>query len=181
MRLHLPILAVVMLVGSPTATVSSAPGPKFDRQIAGGMILADLKTFFHGTPPPAPKLPPDAKAATVSFAPGITPDKQIMDFMLAFAEAARIHDGASLKSRLSDKYTIEDAPAEHAPVDFFMQAMARIKGPEEIVINSIEPEGDVRIAKMEFRSANRPPKLRIFKFDTAGKLLSADFFHLQRQ
>jgi hypothetical protein len=180
--MKLPILTLVLAVsvGLPVATVSAAPDPTLYRQIAGAVILADLKSFFHGTPPPAPKLPPDAKAATVSFAPGTTPDKQILDFMLAFAEAARVHDGASLKSRLSDKYIVEDMPSEHAAADFFMQAMARITGPEEIVINSVEPQGDVRVAKMEFRSANRPVKLRIFKFDAAGKLLSADFFRLER-
>jgi hypothetical protein len=177
--MKLPALALVFfgLIGLPVATVFPASNPLF----TGRVILADLKSFFHGTPPPAPKLPPDAKAATVSFAPGIPPDKQIMDFMVAFAEGARIHDGTSLKARLSDKYIIEDMPSEHAAMDFFMQAMARIKGPEEIVINSVEPEGDVRIAKMEFRSASRPIKLRTFKFDAAGKLLSADFFSLQRQ
>ncbi len=181
--MKLPILTVmlVMFFGISATTVSAAPDAQRDRPLSGNLIFADLKSFFHGTPPPAPKLPPDAKAATVSFASGITPDKQILDFMVAFAEAARIHDGASLKPRLSDKYTIEDAPSEDATVDFFMQAMARFKGPEEIVINSVEPDGDVRVAKMEFRSANRPVKLRVFKFDAAGKLLSADFFHLKRQ
>jgi len=34
---------------------------------------------------------------------------------------------------------------------------------------------------MEFRSAERGTKERIFKFDAAGKLLRADFFTLQRQ
>lgn len=164
------------LIGLPISTVFSTSNPL----LTGGIVLADLKSFFHGTPPPAPKLPPDEKAAIVSFAPGITPDKQIMDFMAAFAEAARIHDGASLKARLSDKYVIEDMPSEHAAADFFMQAMAQIKGPEEIVINSVEREGDGRLAKMEFRSANRPVKPRTFKFDATGKLLSADFFTLQR-
>jgi hypothetical protein len=56
-----------------------------------------------------------------------------------------------------------------------------MKAPEEIVIISVTPEGETRIAKMEFRSAERGTKERTFKFDARGKLLSADFFTLKRQ
>jgi len=144
---------------------------------------ADLKTWFHGAPPPSPTPgPPDAKAATIAFAPNITPDKQILDFMNAFAEAMRIHDGQALKPLLSDRYAIEDLPEGHGSApDFFMQAMVKIKGPDEIVITGIEREGETRIAKTEFRSAERGTKERTFKFDANGKLLSADFFTLKRQ
>src|SRR6266404_1623344 len=83
---------------------------------------ADLKTWLHGAPPaPAPG-PPDAKAATVSFAANVAPDQQILDFMKAFAEAMRIHDGKSLKPLLSERYAIEELPEEQSSVDFFMQA-----------------------------------------------------------
>jgi len=144
---------------------------------------ADLKTWIHGAPPPPPTPgPPDAKAAAVSFAPNVTPDKQILDFMNAFAEAMRIHDGKALKPLLSDRYAIDDLPEGHSsPADFFMQAMVKLKAPDEIVITSVTPEGEARIAKMEFRSAERGTKERMFKFDAAGKLLRADFFTLQRQ
>ena len=64
--------------------------------------------------------------------------------------------------------------------DFFMQAMAKIKAPNEMIVTSIEPAGDLREAKVEFRSQDRPPKTRTFRFDSAGKLVSADFFSLQR-
>jgi len=142
---------------------------------------ADLKSWLHGTPPAPTPGPPDAKAATVSFATGVTPDKQILDFMKAFAEAMRIHDGKSLKPLLSDRYAIEDLPEEHSATDFFMQAMVKVKAPDEIVITGVEREGETRIAKTEFRSTERAPKERTFKFDTNGKLLSADFFTLKRQ
>ncbi|PZR72810.1 MAG: hypothetical protein DLM73_12430 [Chthoniobacterales bacterium] len=142
-------------------------------------VSADWKTFFHGTPPAPTPGPPDAKAANVSFAAAVTVDPQIMDFMQAFTEAMRIHDGKPLKPRLSEKYTIEDLPDDMNPVDFFMQAMVKLKAPEEIVINSIEHQGDVRVATMEFRAPERT-KTRIFKFDPTGKLLSSDFFKLQR-
>jgi hypothetical protein len=143
---------------------------------------ADLKTWLHGAPPAPTPGPPDAKAAAVSFAAGVTPDKQILDFMNAFAEAMRIHDGKSLKPLLSDRYAIEDLPEGHgSAADFFLQAMVKVKAPEEIVITAIDREGETRIAKLEFRSTERGTKERLFKFDPNGKLLSADFFTLKRQ
>jgi hypothetical protein len=143
---------------------------------------ADLKSWLHGTPPAPTPGPPDAKAATVSFATGVAPDKQILDFMNAFAEAMRIHDGKALKPLLSERYAIDDLPDGHgSPADFFMQAMVKVKAPDEIVITGIEREGEARIAKLEFRSAERGTKERAFKFDANGKLLSADFFTLKRQ
>ena len=142
---------------------------------------ADLKTWLHGAPPTPTPGPPDAKAASVSFATDVTPDKQILDFMNVFAEAMRIHDGKSLKPLLSDAYSIDGLPEEHNPTDFFMQAMVIVKAPDEIVITGITREGDARIAKTEFRSAERGTKERQFKFDPNGKLLSANFFSLKRQ
>ena len=142
---------------------------------------ADLKTWLHGAPPTPTPGPPDAKAASVSFATDVTPDKQILDFMNVFAEAMRVHDGKLLKPLLSDAYSIDGLPEEHNPTDFFMQAMAIVKAPDEIVITGITREGDVRIAKTEFRSAERGTRERQFKFDPNGKLLSANFFSLKRQ
>jgi hypothetical protein len=142
---------------------------------------ADLKSWLHGTPPAPTPGPPDAKAATVSFAANATPDKQVLDFMQTFAEAMRIHDGKSLKPLLSDRYAIEDLPEDRSAADFFMQAMVIVKAPEEIVVTAIEREGDVRTAKMEFRSTERGTKERTFKFEANGKLLSANFFTLKRQ
>jgi hypothetical protein len=144
---------------------------------------ADLKSWLHGAPPPTPTPgPPDAKAATVACAPNVTPDKQILDFMNAFAEAMRIHDGKTLKPLLSQRYAIEDLPDGHgSAADFFLQAMVKLRAPEAIVITGIEREGEARLAKMEFRSAERGTKERTFKFEADGKLLSADFFTLQRR
>src|SRR4051812_12867038 len=123
---------------------------------------ADLKSWLHGAPPAPTPGPPDAKAATISFAANIPPDKQILDFMSAFAEAMRIHDGKALKPLLADAYSIDGLPEEHNPADFFMQAMVKLKAPEEIVITGLAREGDGRVAKMEFRSADRM-KERIFR------------------
>ena len=40
------------------------------------------------------------------------PDKQILEFMNAFAEAMRVHDGKSLNPFLSESYSIEGVPEE---------------------------------------------------------------------
>jgi hypothetical protein len=56
-----------------------------------------------------------------------------------------------------------------------------VKAPDEIVITAVERDGENRLAKMEFRAADRETKQRTFKFDGAGKLISADFFTLKRQ
>src|SRR5438477_4880451 len=103
---------------------------------------ADLKTWLHGAPPAPSPGPPDAKAAVVSFAPNVSADKQILDFMNAFAEGMRVHDGKALKPFLSDSYSIEGLPEEHNAVDFFMQAMVKVKGPDELVVNSVTSEGE---------------------------------------
>jgi hypothetical protein len=142
---------------------------------------ADLKSWLHGAPPAPSPGPPDAKVAAVSFAPNVADDKQILEFLKAFAEAMRVHDGKSLKPMLADAYAIEGLPDEHNPVDFFLQAMVIVKAPDEIVVTGIERDGERRVAKLEFRSTERGTKQRTFKFDTNGKLLSADFFTLKRQ
>ena len=144
-------------------------------------VQADWKSWLHGSPPAATPGPPDATAARVSFAPEVSPDKPVLDFLLAFAEALRVHDGAALKPLVSEKYAIADLPAEHKAIDFLMQAIVKAKAPDEIIVTSIQTEGEVRVAKVEFRSANRPPKTRTFRFDAAGKLVGSDFFSLQRQ
>ena len=148
---------------------------------SAAVAQADLKTWLHGAPPAPTPGPPDPKAAAVSFAPNVTADKQILDFLRAFAEGLRVHDGKALKPLLSDAYSIEGLPEEHDPIDFFMQAMVKVKAPDEIVVTGVEREGDTRSAKMEFRSAEKGTKERTFKFDGNGKLLSADFFALKRQ
>jgi hypothetical protein len=142
---------------------------------------ADLKTWLHGAPPAPSPGPPDAKAAAVSFAATVAADKQVLDFLKAFVEAMRVHDGKTLKPMLANGYSIDGLPEEHDPVDFFMQAIVKVKAPDEIVVTGIEREGETRIAKMDFRSSERGTKERTFKFDPNGKLLSADFFALKRQ
>ena len=124
---------------------------------------ADLKSWLHGTPAPSTPAPPDATAASVSFASGVAPDKQILDFLVAFAEAVRLHDGAALKPRLSEKYVIEDMPEGQSAVDFFMQAMAKIKAPNEMIVTSVESarrsprgQGGVSFARPAAEDADFP-------------------------
>lgn len=156
-----------------TVAFAAAAPPEISQSIQ----LVDLKSFFHGSP--QKPLPPEAKAATVSYAPGVAPDKEVFDFMLAFAEAVRQHDGASLKPRLSEHYTIEEMVNNSAPSDLFAQAIGQLKSPNELIITALEKEGEVRVARVDFQTGGRPAKHRTFKFDPAGKLLSADFFTLR--
>ena len=148
---------------------------------SAALAQADMKTWLHGAQPAPTPGPPDAKAAAVSFAPNVAADKQILDFLKAFAEGLRVHDGKSLKPFLADGYSIEGLPDEHDPVEFFMQAMVKLKAPDEIVITAVERDGETRNAKMEFHSAERGTKERTFKFDANRRLVSADFFTLKRQ
>ena len=141
---------------------------------------AGLKEWIHGVPPSATPGPPDAKAATVSFAPEVAPDKPIMDFMLAFAEAMRVHDGTALKPRVSEKFTVEGAMEGSDVTDFLMQAMVKAKSPNELIVTKVAADGDARVATVEFRSADRPARTRTFRFDAEGKLIGTDFFTLQR-
>ena len=141
---------------------------------------AGLKEWIHGTQPAATPGPPDAKAATVSFAADVPPDKPIMDFVLAFAEAVRVHDGTALKPRVSEKFTVEGAPEGSNATDFLMQAMVKAKSPNELIVTKVEASGDVRVATVEFRTPARPTKTKTFRFDADGKLVGTDFFTLQR-
>ncbi|MGZ4966270.1 MAG: hypothetical protein ACXV97_03770 [Chthoniobacterales bacterium] len=141
---------------------------------------AGLKEWIHGSQPAATPGPPEAKVADVSFAAGVATDKTVLDFMVALTEALRVHDGNALKPRLSAKFTIEDLPSDVNAVDLLMQGITRGKAPKEIVITSVETDGDARVAKAEFRSADRPPKMRTFHFDADGKLVTSDLFQVQR-
>jgi hypothetical protein len=144
-------------------------------------FLTSLMRALHGVPAPRPPGPPEAVAAKVSFAADVAPDPQVRDFLEAFAEAIRIHNGAGFKPRLSARYAIEGLPPEADASDFFLQAVAKSKGAKEIVVRSIESRGDLRVVTAEFRTAEGSSKNRTFQFDADGRLVSADFFSLQRQ
>jgi len=163
----------LLVVGPVLVCAASAPALSPSRQVA------DLKTFFHGEQPPPAKAPPPKVLATVAYAPGVAADPQVADFMQAFAAALMARAGEPLLPRLSDQYAIADLPEGHQASDLFLQAISRLPGPKEIVIQSIEKTGEVRTARMEFRYANNTVKPRTLKFDVAGRLLSSDLFVLK--
>lgn len=144
-------------------------------------LMPGLIRLMHGAPAARPPAKPDASAASVVFAPGVAPDPQVREFLEAFAGAVRMHDGSTLKSRLSDRYTIEGLEPGMDAADFFAQAIAKLKSPNEIVVRAIENSNGVKLVTTEFRTPESGSKTRIFKFDAGGKLLGADFFSLQRQ
>jgi len=163
----------LLLVGPVLVCATGAPIRPSSRQVA------DLKTFFHGEQPPLAKAPPPKVLATVAYASGVAADLQVEGFMKAFAAALMARDGEPLLPRLSDQYAIADLPEGHKASDLFLQAIGRLPGPQEILIQSIETTGDVRTARMEFRYANSTVKSRTLKFDAAGRLLSSDLFALK--
>ena len=180
------LLAALVFAQSiqPANASAAVLAPRPLGAIAPFTVLAGLLDFLkslHGTPPARPPLKPEAKAAAVAFASDVKVDVQILDFLQALAEAIRAHDGKPMLPRLSAKYTIDDLPEGRDPIEFFLLAIGQVKGADEIVAVSIEREGDLRIARAEFRSADNPAKRRVFKFDAAGKLLWSDFFLLKRQ
>lgn len=146
----------------------------------GAMRAVDLRSFFHGEPPPLPKAPPPKHLAIVSTAAGDFVDAEIEGFMRALAEAIKARDGGPMLSRLSGKYVIDDLPAEKKASEMFSQAIDRIPGAAEIVIKSIESKNNIRTAMIEFRYTADNIKVKAFRFDAAGKLLWSDLFVLQR-
>jgi hypothetical protein len=119
--------------------------------------------------------------ATVAYATGVVADPQVDGFLRGFADALKARDGRPLLPRLSEQYAIADLPEGHQAPDLFLQAVDRLPGPTEILIQSIEKVGDVRTARAEFRYANNTVKPRTLKFDAAGRLLSSDLFALKFQ
>ena len=97
------------------------------------------------------------------------------------ADAIKAREGKSMLARLSDKYVIDDLPEDRKAGDLLLQAIDTIPGATDIIIKSVERKNDMRIAKVEFKYYADNIKLRIFRFDAAGKLLWSDLFVLMRQ
>jgi hypothetical protein len=145
------------------------------------MRLAGWQSFFHGDPPPLAKSPPPKQLAVVSTQAGTKPDPQVESFLRLLADAVMARDGAMLLPRVSDKYAIEDLPDDATASDFLLQAIAKMPGPTEMAILSVETTGAARTAKVEFRYGMDKAKLRTFRFDAGGKLLGCDMFSLMRR
>jgi hypothetical protein len=142
--------------------------------------LADLRSFFHGDPPPFVKAPPPKQLAAVSSVAGMQPDPQVESFMRTLANAVMARDGAMLLPRLSERYAIDGVPDGAKASEFMVQAIGKMPGPTQIVIQSVELNGAVRIAKAEFHYLPERTSVRTFRFDSNGNLLSCDLFSVAR-
>ena len=172
-QLFLAAFAAAALQAIPPA-LEESPQPS-------RLMLADLRSFFHGEPAPPPKAPPPKQLAAISVAPGVTTDPQVEAFLRALANAIKARDGAPMLSQLSSQYSIDDLPSDKKPGDFFLQAVERIPGPAEIVIVSIEKRDATRFVKTEFRYGDGNVKPKSFRLDAATKLVWSDLFALKTQ
>jgi hypothetical protein len=169
MKSNLPLRFLLLPVAASAATF-----PENHRTIA------DLRSFIHGeSVEPAKKAPPPNVTAVVSTAAGVTPDKQVEDFLRAFAEALKAREGSRMLPRLSEKYTMADLPEGHKASEFFVMGVNKTPGPTELVVQSVVSKGTIRIAKVEFHFPTNV-KMKTFKFDADGKLLASDLFTLKR-
>ena len=168
-------VAIAILMLAPALAAGAAIEPS----TAAGWQLADLRSFLHGEATPPPKAPPPKQLANVTAAASVAVDTQIERFLRALAEGIKARDAKALLPQLSDKYAIDDLPAEQKATTFFAQAIEQIAGPSEIVIMAIENQGGIRTAKIELRYADAKTRLKTFQFDAAGKLLRSDLFKLQ--
>ncbi len=171
-------LAALAVLASPAN--GAPPSPETPAAVVPPIFLADWKSFFHGDPPPPVKAPPPAALAVVSNLPGTTPDPQVESFMRTLAAAVMARDGELLVPRLSKQYAIEGMPDDGRASDFMVQAIAKMPGPTQIVIRSVEMHGGVRTATTEFHYGPDKVKVRTFRFDGTGSLLSCDLFSLAR-
>jgi hypothetical protein len=148
---------------------------------SGGSLhaRADWREWLHGTPAPPPKAPPPQQLATVSAASEAARDPQVESFLRALADAIKARDGQPMVPRLSDAYAIDGLEGRAKPADLFVQAVERVPGPTEIVVESVEREANTVTARAEFRYASAEAKKRTFRFDRTGRLVWSDFFTLK--
>jgi len=142
--------------------------------------FADLRSFIHGDPPPVVKAPPPKQLAVVSTQPGAPLDPQVESFLRTFAAALMAREAEPVLKRLAERYAVEGAPEGGKPADFMAQAVAKMRGPAQIVILSVETSGAVRIAKAEFHYSPEKIAVKTFRFDASGNLLDSDLFRLER-
>jgi hypothetical protein len=147
--------------------------------LAAAPAVADWRSWLHGDPPAQPKAPPPQQLATVTSL--ATQDPQVEAFLRALAECVKARDGAPMRARLSDRYDVDGLDGRAKPADLFVQAVERIPGPTEIVIQAIEREANVVKVKTEFRYGSQSAKQKSFRLDGAGRLLWSDLFSFQVQ
>jgi hypothetical protein len=142
---------------------------------------ADWREWLHPQPASPPKAPPPKQVAAVSAASESARDARVESFLRALADAIKARDGAAMVARLADNYAIDGLDGRAKPADLFMQAVERIPGPTEMIVESIERQGNAVTARTEFRYANTEAKKKVFRFDAAGRLVWSDLFAIRTQ
>lgn len=167
-------------VGFALCLLCALAGSGAAAQTASSWQVADWRSWLHGEPAPQPKAAAPAQLALVSRAAAVPADAQVEDFLRALAAAVMARDGRLMLPRLSERYTVDDLPSGSKAPDFLVQAVDRMPGPVEMVVQAITPQGEQRVVLVEFRYSNDRKSAKTLRLDTAGRLLSSDLFRLAR-
>jgi len=143
------------------------------------LLVAFLGSWLHGEPALPPKAPPPRQLATLTFAPEAARNAHVESFLRALADAIKAREGKTMVARLAETYSIDGLDGRGRPADLFVQAVERVPGPTEIVVEAVERQGDALLARTEFRYASADAKKKSFRFDASGKLLWSDFFAIR--
>jgi len=149
--------------------------------LASRPVLADITDWFaalHGAAPRGTKAPPPPTLAVVSTAPGVPADPQVESFLKALAAAVKARDGALLAPRLSTRYAVDGLPPGAKPADAMAQALEQMRGPEQIVVESVAHADGLRTVKARFRYGASPDSIKTLVLDANGDLLASDLFHV---
>ena len=140
--------------------------------------IGDWIARLHGVAPQTPKAPPPAGLARVSTAPGLAPDPQVESFLRTLAAAVLARNGSLLVPRLATSYAVEGLPPGAKAPDVMVQALERMRGPEQIVVESVQAAAGLRTVKARFLFAAPDESLKTLILDAAGNLVASDLFRL---
>jgi hypothetical protein len=168
-------LPVVLLLLAPVAAQAIPILPPLAR-----LPLADLQTFFHGEPAAPPKARQPKATPNVATAPGVAADRQIEDFLRAFANAIKAREGSPMLPRLADNFSMGEMPEGLKAPAMFVMGIEHISAPTDLVVVSLEKKDATRVAKIEFRYPSQT-KTKSLIFDADGKLLTTDLFAVKLQ
>ncbi len=140
--------------------------------------FSDWIARLHGASPQTPTAPPPSALAKVSTATGLTADAQVESFLRTLAAAVMARDGSLLVPRLAANYAVEGLPPGARPADVMVQALERMRGPAQIVVESVQATGGLRTVKVRFHFGALDDSLKTLILDPDGNLVASDLFRV---